>query len=289
MKNFLLSLMICFIISGLISYNSDNPVNNDFYITAGRQTDFSNFELPSQKPLEMKTLENVNTEKNQDWYSEAMSNIKKSEYNLTFNEELNAYQSPNRENNMRFVYRKNGFKAMQRNNKIALFDENDKMTQEKDKKYKYLDDWNLSLELQSVSKELNPDPVIADRYTDFTKNDFVISENKISIENDNLRIQYSNDESGMRQYFIVKNKPDGKGSLRLNIIPDTKLKMILGADALMFKDIKGDLKLKYSSLKCWDANGKELRAYFEEQLQISNYKLQIEKDKSKIQNLKLLL
>ncbi|MBK9226723.1 MAG: FG-GAP repeat protein [Ignavibacteria bacterium] len=40
--------------------------------------------------------------------------------------------------------------------------------------------------------------------------------------------------------------------------------MITGADALMFKDEKGDLKLKYSSLKVWDANGVELRAFFEE-------------------------
>ena len=32
--------------------------------------------------------------------------------------------------------------------------------------------------------------------------------------------------------------------------------MIVGADALMFKDNQGDLKLKYAALKVWDANGK---------------------------------
>ena len=68
----------------------------------------------------------------------------------------------------------------------------------------------------------------------------------------------------MRQDFIVKNKPEGDGQLRLNVNADTELKMITGADALMFKDEKGDLKLKYSSLKVWDANGVELRAFFEE-------------------------
>ena len=38
---------------------------------------------------------------NQDWYSKAIQNIEKQEYNITFNENLNAYQSPNRKNNLR--------------------------------------------------------------------------------------------------------------------------------------------------------------------------------------------
>ncbi|MFZ1461562.1 MAG: integrin alpha, partial [Ignavibacteria bacterium] len=73
---------------------------------------------------------------------------------------------------------------------------------------------------------------------------------------------------------------------------DTELKMITGADVLMFKDEKGDLKLKYSSLKVWDANGKELRAYFEKSNyelpasrgeRVTNYELKEENQKSKSQ------
>lgn len=79
-----------------------------------------------------------------------------------------------------------------------------------------------------------------------------------------MRIEYTNDKEGMRQDFIIKNRPEGEGKLRLNISADTKLKMIVGADALIFKDKKGEDMMKYSALKCRDANRKELRAYFEE-------------------------
>lgn len=62
--------------------------------------------------------------------------------------------------------------------------------------------------------------------------------------------------------------------------------MIVGADALMFKDKDGIDKMKYSSLKCWDANGKELRAYFEKsdyEFRVANSELE---STSKINNQK---
>ncbi len=195
--------------------------------------------------------------KNSDWYTSAMSYLQKSEYNIKYDEKLGAYQSPNRANNMRFIYHKDGFTAKLRDNKIPLFNVNDKILKEKDKKYKYLDEWEIQFRI--MNEELG-----------IENGEIVASGNKAFIENGNLRIDYTNNEDGMRQDFIIKNKPasirpfgKGEGKLRLNFSADTKLKMILGADALMFKDKKNDIKLKYSSLKCWDANGHELRAYFE--------------------------
>jgi len=250
-------------------------------------------QLRAVSPLDLSALnknsqgkEDSDNPESSDWYTEALSNIQKAEYNVSFSESLNAYQSPNRANNMRFVYHKNGFSAMLRNNKIALFDESDKMIEECEKKYEYLDEWNIDFRLEGVSKELNSTK--ENRYTDFSGNDFISNENVISIENDNLRIQYKNDEDGMRQDFIVKNRPEGEGQLRLNINADTELKMIAGADALMFKDDKGDLKLKYAALKVWDANGRELRAYFEKnyELGIMNYELKEKSDSKAIPNSK---
>jgi hypothetical protein len=142
-----------------------------------------------------------------DWYTEAVSNIQEAEYNVTFSEDLNSFQSPNRANNMRFIYQKNGFTAMLRNNKVALFDESDKAIEEKNKKYNYLDEWKVNFKIEKVSKELNSNS--ENYFTDFSGNEFNTKENLISIENENLRIQYTNDEEGMRQDFIVKNKPDG--------------------------------------------------------------------------------
>ncbi|MBS1516868.1 MAG: FG-GAP repeat protein [Bacteroidetes bacterium] len=262
--------LVILILSGVIlsGFTFEKSENYKLSFTANSPLDLSGL----LKKSEVKKDES--NPESSDWYTEALSNIQKAEYNVSFSEDLNAFQSPNRANNMRFVYNKNGFTAMLRNNKVAMFDESDKTIEEKNKKYNYLDEWKVNFKIENVSKELNSNT--ENHYTDFDGNEFNTSNNQISIENENLRIQYLNDEKGMRQDFIVKNKPEGDGQLRLNINADTELKMITGADALMFKDDKGDLKLKYAALKVWDANGKELRAYFEEKLQISNDKLQIE-------------
>ena len=45
----------------------------------------------------------------QNWYQNAISIIENEEYNISFNETLGAYQSPNRANNTRFIYHKDGF------------------------------------------------------------------------------------------------------------------------------------------------------------------------------------
>ncbi|MBK9404606.1 MAG: hypothetical protein IPN57_08750 [Ignavibacteria bacterium] len=280
--------LVILILSGLILSGFTFERSENFSLRGAGKLRFS-----ANSPLDLsgliKSIKKTEVKKDagnpesSDWYSEAVSNIQKAEYNVTFSEDMNAFQSPNRANNMRFIYQKNGFTAMLRNNKVALFDESDKTIEEKNKKYNYLDEWKVNFKLEEVSKELNS--YSENSFTDFNGNEFNTNKNLISIENENLRIQYSNDEKGMRQDFIVKNKPEGDGQLRLNINADTELKMITGADALMFKDEKGDLKLKYSSLKVWDANGKELRAYFEKSnynYELASYELRIKRRKSKI-------
>ena len=207
----------------------------------------------------------------QSWYQKAIENIEKEEYNISYSEELGAYQSPNRASNIRFIYHKDGFTAKTRDNKIPLFDVNDKTIEEKDKKYEEIDEWSIEFRIENY--ELGNE-----------NEDLCAAGNKAHIENENIRIDYTNDKEGMRQDFIIKNRQTGEGKLRLNLSADTKLKMIVGADALMFKDKNGEDKMKYSALKCWDANGRELRAYFEKQLQITNDKLQIENIKPEIPN-----
>mgnify|MGYP003621315507 FL=1 len=77
MKNFLLSLIISVVFLGLFSYNTVIPLKTDPDITAVRHPVLSKFELPSQKSFENKKIENANTEHNKDWYSGALSIIKK--------------------------------------------------------------------------------------------------------------------------------------------------------------------------------------------------------------------
>ena len=180
-----------------------------------------------------------------DWYKNAIEQIAKSEYNITYSEELNFYQSPNRKNNLRFIYHKDGFTAIPR-----------------DVKQKTNDEWKIKFRITNYELQIDDSQLQA-------------SGNKAWIENEKIRIDYTNTKEGMRQDFIVKQKPEGNGKLRLNFTADTKLKMIAGADALMFKGKNGEEKMKYSALKCWDANGKVLRAYFEDsyELRAKNYEL----------------
>jgi len=162
-------------------------------------------------------FESVTENIDQDWYSKAMENIQKEEYNISYNKELDAYQSPNRKNNIRFIYHNDGFTAVTR-----------ETSREK------RDDWEIQLRITN--------------YEFGIKNEGLkVEGNKAYVENDKIRIDYSNDEDGMRQDFIIKKRPEGEGKLRLNISADTKLKMIVGADALMFKDDQGIDKMKYSA------------------------------------------
>ena len=262
-----------------------------------------NRKLNFPSPLDLKTVSKTEKNKvsndpdleNSDWYSEAMNNLSETEYNITFNEEINSYQSPNRANNMRFIYHKDGFTVEIRDDKIPLFDIKDKSLKEEDKKYEVIETWSFDLRVQDLRRETYNETTAqslfqngAPRGVLFSGSEIQATENKAFIEYDNLKIDYTNDKPGMRQDFFIKKRPDGEGKLRLNLSAETKLKMIVGADALMFKDKIGDDKMKYSSLKCWDANGCELRAYFEknDQLQISNDKLQIENHNSQIRNSK---
>ena len=222
---------------------------------------------------EMKNdLDNKNEEIDQSWYQNVIDNIEKEEYEIKYSEELGAYQSPNRANNIRFIYHKDGFKAKLRDDKMPLFDVNDKTIRESDKKYETLEEWEINFKVD----EITTNSTNSTGSTDFAGSEINAAGNKAFIEDGNMRIDYTNDKEGMRQDFIIKRKPEGEGKLRLNLSAETKLKMIVGADALMFKDDKGQDKMKYSSLKCWDANGRELRAYFEKsnyELRVTNYDL----------------
>lgn len=284
----LFALLVLIIFSFTFQNNHFNKISNQFFIEEKKL----NLQCPAPLSFEQR-IKSIGTKDDkkidQNWYQEAIENIRQLEYNITYSDELGAYQSSNRENNMRFIYHKDGFTAKLRDNRVPLFDVNDKSLGEKDKKYKYLDEWSIDFTLQCVNHLTNTplcSPLLqrGDGGVLFNESEFVAAENKAYIENENIRIEYRNDKEGMRQDFIIKKKPEGEGKLRINLSAGTKLKMFVGADALMFKDKMGNDKMKYSSLKCWDANGKELRAYFEKnELQITNDKLQIE-SKSKVQN-----
>ncbi len=197
-----------------------------------------------------KMADNTSEDIDKAWYQKAVEKIQNDEYKITYSEELGAYQSPNRANNIRFIYHNDGFTAKTRSNRIPKFDVNDKTLSEEEKKYDIIEEFVIDMRVTNDELRIKDNALQA-------------SGNKAWIENDKIRIDYTNTKDGMRQDFIIKQKPAGEGKLKLDLSAETKLKMIVGADALMFKNDKGEEKMKYTALKVWDANGKPLGAYFE--------------------------
>ena len=185
-----------------------------------------------------------------DWYSQAINNIRQEEYNITYCEETGALQSPNRANNILFTYLNNGFTAKTMQTKIPLFDVNDRSLSEISKKYKVAEEWCAELKIKNYDLGIQ-------------NTELYYSGNKAWVENEKIRIDYTNTGEGMRQDFIIKEKPLHDLSLQIDVI--TKLNLSVNKNSVTFSSKDGSEQLLYSSLKAWDANGKELVAYFEKQ------------------------
>lgn len=198
---------------------------------------------------------NVGDLQNSSWYEEVKKNIHQEEYNISFSESAKSYQSPNRNQNLRFYYYANGFSVKPRQTQIPLFDLSDRILNEEDKKYQSIEDWLIKFSLVDFGRK--------GQRQRFFGGKLVVNKNSAEIEDKNLKITYLNDEKGMRQDFIVKNKLKGNGNLRLTISIETALKLRVGADALASVNDKAEEKMKYSSLKVWDKNGSILPAHFE--------------------------
>ena len=191
----------------------------------------------------------------QNWYSAAVENIMNEEYSITYSEDIKSYQSPNRANDLRFIYHKDGFTARPKQTRIPLFDVNDRTLHEEEMKFKEIEDWSVELKiacpLRRESDELRDE-----------SGELKVAGNEAWIEDENIRIDYTNSKQGMRQDFIIKNKPEGNGNLELVMNASTELNMNVNKDAVKFSSAGGD-KMQYASLKAFDATGRTLDAYFE--------------------------
>jgi len=310
MKNFVLVLIFVLSFFIFILNRTGNKTN---YIA-----DKSNNVLKLQSSSPSKLISNNQINKTfkdansggleQPWYNKVVKNIVDEEYYVSYSEDLMSYQSPNRANNIRFIYHNDGFTAKARVSKIPLFDLNDRLIREEDKKYKQIPEWSIRFKTSNIKrwtdtkasecseKLINVNSALSEKIVDnsiqFTGSEIKVDKNKASVEDDNIRIDYTNTEKGMRQDFLIKQAPRGEGKLQLELSAETSLRMLVEKDALRFKDKNGNEKVEYSSLKVWDANGKELSAHFEKlNIKNENGKIpsspsggQIKNQKSKIVN-----
>ncbi len=170
----------------------------------------------------------------------------KNEYVIEWNSSSEKYESKNPANGMKFVYERDGFTA--HNTKSAV---NPNLSVEAN------DDWSVTVRLAGVSKGSYASENFAMKDCEFSAN-----LNNAVAQNDKIRIDYFNSEKGMRQDFIIKEKPEGDNNLQLDLSVSTELSVVTNDDEVAFADERGIAVMKYSSLKVWDAKGKILNAGF---------------------------
>jgi hypothetical protein len=198
------------------------------------------------------------------WYANALKHIESDEYNFEYDKNLKLYSAFNRKNNLRFTYSSDGFKTEPGMTKIPLFDLKDKTLDDSKKKYKELPAWSANIKLKGIGR--------TDRKSliNFEGKEIIVKDSIASIEDENLKMYYLNNESGMRQDFIVKKKPEGEGNLILKLNIESKEKVNVNNDGITFKRRKTKESLfSYTGLKIWDKNGKILEGKF---VSISNHK-----------------
>lgn len=181
------------------------------------------------------TLPNAVT---QEWATAAEKNISTAEYSFRKSSSTNTYYAANRAQQIGFTITASGYKTYPLN----LSSKNPAM-----------DTWQQGLSLCGVSKGGTSLAL---------KNDYTISQDKslLRFTSLNISIEYINNEKGLRQNFIIPNKPAGNGNLEVVLKMSGSLTGTVFNNGLLCKDKAGTTKLFYTDLKVWDAGNNIIHA-----------------------------
>lgn len=173
------------------------------------------------------------------WWGKVRSDIVASEYDINWQETAAAYQSPNRAQNLRFTYEGDGFSAEPLRHEGAS------------------SPWRLGLRLSAWGRE--------DAMQEFQAGDLRVEGNRAEAEGSGVTVMYRNDRAGMRQDFLVKDRPGGSGPLRLRLGVAQKgvgtEAEANGRGVTFVSAIPGGGRvLTYGSLEVRDASGRDLVA-----------------------------
>ncbi len=201
---------------------------------------WSHFGINPQSAEKQKTSSPIATQSgiDQNWYSAVTQDIAKSEYFIRYQEKAKSYQSPNRSQNLRITYFNDGFSLAPRTGSN--------------------DSWNVDMRLTSVSK--------GQKGLSLAGTDIQVKDNRMTAENNDIQIEYLNNAEGMRQNFLVKNKPAGHQPLTLTLKSSTNLQPHQASnDAILFaeKNHQNKGKVWYKDLNVWDATHSKLAAKME--------------------------
>ncbi|MFN9304195.1 MAG: FG-GAP-like repeat-containing protein [Candidatus Kapaibacterium sp.] len=171
---------------------------------------------------------------NKEWFAKASQSIAESEYHIRFQDDVGAFQSVNRSNNYRVTYRGDGFSIKPRTGN---------------------QEWVFDLSLKSIHKG-EKTLAIADAA------EMITEKERMSVIHRQFDIEYVNTLEGMRQNFIIRDKPKGDLPLTIELNENSELIAVeSSSDDIVLLDKDQRPALWYKDLKVWDANGTELTAY----------------------------
>ena len=173
-----------------------------------------------------------------DWYKTATENLLQKEYHFKESTTPSVYRTVNPKNELGFLVSPNGFSVHQL-----------KQTG---------DNWNVEFRFKGIGT-MNSLGSLSGDFVALEKPSALVFASAL------LDIEYINNADGLRQNFIVKQRPQGTGSLRIQMELNSDLEAVIaGSGKLVFhtKGNKNNAKLIYDDLKVWDANGTILKAEF---------------------------
>lgn len=178
----------------------------------------------------------------QDWREGVFHNIASMEYHISHRPEAGACSSPNRAQNFRIDYLSDGFILRPRCSGGSS--------------------WTVDLRVDGIGRG----GALMTPATRLDEDGVCVDEDRMSVQHDGFRIDYTNGPGGMRQDFIVERKPEGDGPLRVHLRAGGSLQPVRIDDrSVLFAECGEEHagRTWYGGLKAWDARGRELAAHME--------------------------
>ncbi len=191
---------------------------------------------------------NTDSLKSSGWFDQAIRQLNQSTYHIKKDKTGKSWYAANRAQNLFFNYRSDGFEVTP---KDFIATETGKPASQ----MAAIAEWSIRLQVAGLSKGDNVQK--KGRLLAAGSNS-----NTAFMDYGDLRIAYTNSEKGMRQDFIVKQKPTGSKKLRTHLRFNTSLHIQTSANGLAFLHSTTGTVMQYNNLKVWDANGMPLAASF---------------------------
>ena len=178
---------------------------------------------------------------NANWMAAIQQNISQQEYHIHYDSVENAYQCPNRKNNIRSYFRPGEFSMQNRKDSTGY-------------------GWKLTL----INKGIYTNGILLE----MPENEAMVfnDENEINLKHKHFTEQYINSEQGVRQNFIVDSVPANTQEIKIKISTDgLQIEKANAKELHFFRECDGvdEQIITYSDLKVWDVNQRSLDAYFE--------------------------